>query len=690
MTRHLRWAVPAVVLAIVLGTTIVVPGARRRAELVWLFSTGDIPDVTAADVLRMMPPRSGYDVAALVSVRNPYATIENPRATPPDIESGGELFRARCALCHGGHGGGGAGPDLTTGLFRHGASDWALYRTITRGVPGTAMAGHRLPPTSVWQLVAYVRSVATPPRPGPGAVPPPNVTFERLRGAHRDSADWLTYSGSYDGRRHSRLRQVTAATVGRLRIKWIYQLATRDNSVETSPIVVGTTMYLTAPPSEVVALDARTGAHLWSYTRPISDGLKLCCGRHNRGLAVEGNTVYLGTLDAHLVALDAQTGAVRWDVEVADPEEGYSITGAPLAVDGRIITGVAGGEFGIRGFLDAYDAKSGQRLWRFYTVPGPGEKGHETWAGDSWKTGGAPTWMTGTFHPESRTLYSGVGNPGPNFQGDVREGDNLYSNSVVALDVGSGRLKWHYQFTPHDEHDWDATEIPVLVDAVLGGTPRKLLLEANRNGFYYVLDRETGAFLTAKAFVHQTWADGFDSAGRPNVRPESSPTHRGNLVWPGVGGATNWYSPSHDSASGLFFVPATEGPGIFTKSKDIPRLDGGGFVGSAGRVSNTDPPRRVVRALTATTGDLRWEYHPHAASVRSHTVGGLLSTAGEVLFGGSATDFFALNSRTGAELWRTNLGGNIEAAPITFLSEGRQQVTVAAGRAIVTFSLDGR
>jgi alcohol dehydrogenase (cytochrome c) len=686
MKVHLRWAIPAAVILTVLVAAFAVPGARRRAHLVWLVATGEIPDVKPADVVRMLPPKSGYDVEALVNVRNPYVTIRNPHTEKADVEAGSELFRAQCASCHGGHGGGGAGPDLTTGQYRHGPSDWAVYRTIILGVPGTAMTPHPLPSRAVWQLVAYLRSVAGGTGAGIGGSQVIDVTYEHLQHANLDSANWLTYSGSYDGRRHSRLAQVTPATVGRLKLKWIYQFPTNDNKVETSPIVVGSTMYVTSPPSSVSALDAGTGVLRWSFERPLTTDPRSCCGRVNRGLAVEGGTLFLATMDAHLIALDAATGAVRWDIQVADATDGYTITGAPLAVDGRVITGVGGGDFGIRGFLDAYDARTGRRLWRFNTVPGPGEAGHETWAGSSWKTGSSPTWMTGTFDPETQTLYWGVGNPGPDYQGDVRPGDNLYSNSVLALDVDSGRLKWYYQFTPHDEHDWDATQIPVLVDADLNGTRRKLLVEGNRNGFYYVLDRETGAFLTAKPFVRQSWAAGFDSAGRPLVLPGSSPSPRGNLTWPSHVGATNWWPPSYDNASGLFFVWAVEGPGVFFKSGDPVRGEGQ-FLGSAGQGSSTDPLKPVVRALEATSGDLRWEYDPHTTL---SSLGGVLSTSGKLVLVGVGPYFLALDSRSGAELWRVNLGGNIHAAPITYLSDGLQQITIAAGRAIFTFALDGR
>jgi alcohol dehydrogenase (cytochrome c) len=702
-----------------------VGGLRRRIQLLALYGSGTIPDMAWQDIARMLPPRSGYDVGALVASRNPYVALQNPFTSPSDLSAGRATFKAKCAVCHGsdarGGDGGGGGPDLTTGAFRDGASDWALFRTITRGVPGTAMQPHPLPTRTAWQVVMYVRSMRQeshpdltstpigqesgtapadtgiarllamarrrPPTVGASATTPPNVTFERLKRASQDSAEWLTFSGSYDGQRHSRLSQVNRANVGRLKLAWLFPLSTTEK-VETSPLVVGTTMYLTTPPSDAWALDARTGDLLWSYVHPVPNDLQICCGRQNRGLAVLGNTLFLGTMDAHLIALDARTGKVLWDVKVADYRDGYTITGAPLAVDGQVITGVGGGEFGIRGFLDSYDALTGRRLWRFATIPGPGEPGHETWGGGSWKTGGGPTWMTGSFDPELGLLYWGVGNPGPDYQGNVRPGDNLYTNSVVALDVRTGQLRWHYQFTPHDEHDWDATQVPVLVDAELSGRPRKLLLEANRNGFYYVLDRETGAFLTARAFVHQTWMEGFDSSGRPQVRPGAAPSSQGTLVNPGAGGGTNWWPPSYDPETATFLVQTKEAPGMFFNTPNVVHVPGDAYMGSAGENIPEIPGFSSVRALNAATGELRWEFRPPVAESKSRA--GLLSTAGGLVFGGGSTAFYALDTQTGTMLWNISAGAAILAAPVTYLVEGRQIVTVATGNAILSFTLDGR
>jgi alcohol dehydrogenase (cytochrome c) len=380
-----------------------------------------------------------------------------------------------------------------------------------------------------------------------------------------------------------------------------------------------------------------------------------------------------------------------WDVEVADYRTGYTITGAPLAVKDLIITGIAGGEFGVRGFLDAYDARSGRRRWRFNTIPAPGETGAETWSGDSWQTGGAPTWLTGSYDPELRLLYWGVGNPAPGFQGDTRRGDNLYSNSIVALDIESGRLRWHFQFTPHDEHDWDAVQIPVLFDATVRGAPRRLLAFANRNGFYYLLDRQSGEFVVGLPFVRQSWARGLDSTGRPIQLPEGRPTVDGRVIYPATLGATNWWSPSYSPETGLFYVPTLESGGIFFRR--FPRyVPGEWFAGSTQQRLVDEPARTAVKALDPLTGALRWEFDfpprvKPAGDGQLAGVGGILTTAGDLLFVGDGNLFFALDAKTGAEAWRFNAGAGILAAPVTYLARGEQYVAVAAGRSIVAFGL---
>ena len=326
--------------------------------------------------------------------------------------------------------------------------------------------------------------------------------------------------------RYSRLVQIDKSNVAELQVKWIYQLRTLSD-VETSPLVVDGIMYLTQSPSNVVALDGATGRPFWTYEHPLPEKLSLCCGRQNRGVAILGDKLFLGTLDARLIALEAKTGAVIWNVKSAEASEGYSKTAAPIVVKDKVISGIAGGEYGVRGFLDAYDAETGERAWRFYTIPGEGEKNNDSWEGDSWKTGGAPTWVTGSYDPELNLIYWDTGNPGPDWNGETRKGDNLYSDSVVALDADTGELEWYFQFTPHDVHDWDATQTPLLVDMEFDGRPRKLMLWPNRNAFFYVLDRETGEFLLGSPFAMQTWAKGLDERGRPIRIPNMFPSEEG-------------------------------------------------------------------------------------------------------------------------------------------------------------------
>jgi len=506
------------------------------------------------------------------------------------------------------------------------------------------------------------------------------VTAERLLKADLQKGDWLTYSGGYKSHRFSQLEAINRDNVRKLKLKWVYQMGSL-HKLETTPLVVDGVMYVTQPPNDVAALDPETGRAFWTYVRTLPDKIDICCGQVNRGLAMLGNRLYMGTVDAHLVALDAKIGSVAWDVEVADYKKGYSVTLAPLAVKDKIIIGVSGGEYGIRGFVDAYDAVTGKRLWRFYTIPAPGEPGSETWKADAWQRGGGPAWLTGSYDPELNLLYWGVGNASPDWNGDVRPGDNLYTSSVVALSPDSGKLKWYFQFTPHDVHDWDAVQIPVLVDAEYQGRQRKLIYWANRNAFFYLLDRATGEFLRATPFAKQTWAERIDEKGRPVPKPGSDPTPEGTLIYPGAQGATNWYSPSFDPRTGLFYLSVWEYPSKYY-SGDAVYVAGNRFFGSFPGDIVEDSGWSAVRAIQPRTGETVWEYKLHTI-----TQAGVLSTAGNVVFGGTNEgQFFALDSATGAELWHVSLGGLIAAGPITYLSNGKQQVTIAAGNALFTFS----
>jgi alcohol dehydrogenase (cytochrome c) len=506
------------------------------------------------------------------------------------------------------------------------------------------------------------------------------VGYERI--LKPDSHNWLTYSGNYAAHRYSQLDQINEKNVARLKPLWSYQAASLQK-FETTPLVVDGIMYISEAPSNVTALDTRTGRHLWKYRRIMPDDVRVCCGQVNRGVAILGDLVYIGTIDAHLVALNAKTGAIIWDTEVANYKTGHSITVAPLAVKDKIVVGIAGGEYGVRGFLDAYYARTGKRAWRFWTVPAKGEPGVETWAGESWKTGSATTWVTGAFDPQTNLVYWGTGNPGPDWNGDVREGDNLYSDCLVAVDADTGTLRWYFQFTPHDVHDWDATEVPVLVDARFRGSPRKLVLFPNRNGFYYVLDRVSGQFLLGKPYVKQTWAKGLDDKGRPVRAPNTFPSLDGTTVWPSVAGANNWYSPTYSSQTGLLYVAARESGSVYFIG-DPEYKEGEQFNGGSFRRVPGEQEWGAVRAFEPATGELKWEHR-----LFTPPWSGLLSTAGNLVFGSTNEgQVFALHAVTGKPLWRYQTGGNARANPISYAVDGRQRVALAMGNSLHVFGLD--
>jgi len=667
---------------------------RWRAAILAEKATGQIGDIRWSDLLSMLRPGSDFYLESLADTRNPFLVIESPRRSKTDLEAGERLFRDGCSPCHGNRGTGGpGGPSLQNHVFRQGRSDWALYRTITEGIPGTAMTGSQMPRDDVWRLVTYLRMIVIAERGDLGStrkvsvrLPFQAVTPEELRFATDHPNEWLTYSGSYASQRHSRLTQINRDSVRKLQLEWARQFSTSAERVEASPIVRGTTMFVTEPPNRVLAIDAATGKVLWTYSHDLPSHLLLCCGTVNRGVGVQGDRVFVGTLDAHLVALDASTGKPIWDVMVGDPLRGYSITSAPLTIENMVVTGVAGGEYGARGFIDAYDASSGERRWRFYAIPDSGQPGNETWSSNSWRKGGAPTWLTGSFDPELRLIYWGVGNPSPNFDGEDRSGDNLYSNSVVALEADSGKLRWYFQFTPHDAHDWDSVQIPVLVDAIFDNSKRRLLSWTNRNGFYYLLDRSTGEFLSGTPYVRQTWADGLDAKGRPRIRPESVPSRQGATVYPSLFGGTNWWSPSYDPELELVFVPTVDRGGVFYVLPDRPPAEERLVLGGVHlRLPNEDTIV-AVKALELRTGRVRWQYlRPPVKAI--DVMGGLISTAGRIVFGGEGETLFALDSETGAELWHCEVGGEIAAAPVSYELAGREYLAVAAGRSILAFAL---
>lgn len=519
------------------------------------------------------------------------------------------------------------------------------------------------------------------------------VSYERILNASGEPHNWLTYNGTYSSIHHSTLSQIHPDNVRKLELKWIWQ-ANSLEKFQSIPLVIDGVMYITEAPNDVVAIDARTGRVFWRYHHTLP-AVAPCCGRVNRGVAVLGNNLYMGTLDGYLLALDAATGRKRWAVKVVEWEKGYSLTLAPLALKDKVIVGPAGGELGIRGFIAAYDAKDGKELWRFKTIPEPGEPGNETWGGDSWRYGGGSIWLTGSYDPDSNLTYWGTGNPGPDWNPTKRPGDNLYTDSVVALDADTGERKWHFQFTPHDGWDYDSVQIPVLADLKWKGEPRKVMLWGNRNGFFYVLDRVTGQFLLGEPFVKQTWAKALDERGRPIKDEDRMPSPKGSLSYPGVQGGTNWYAPSFSPKTGLFYLTVWDDyPGVYY-TWDQEYEPGKWYAGGSVRAVLPAISRReirtwapeagygAVRALDPATGKQVWEY-----PMTDVSDSGLLTTASNLLFSGNREGhFFALNAANGKMLWSRYLGGQVASAPITWSVDGHQYVSIACGHSLFTFGL---
>ena len=508
-----------------------------------------------------------------------------------------------------------------------------------------------------------------------------NVSYARLKNSAAEPQNWLSYWGDLRGTHYSALNSVTPANVAKLAARWTFQFG--GSNIETTPIVADGLMFVTGPLNAAAALDARTGHPIWRYRRQLPDVHSNCTVMTNRGFALLGDRLYLATLDTHLVSLDAKTGNVIFDIEVDDYKKGFSITHAPLAIDGKIIVGVTAGECGLTGFVDAYDAATGKKLWRVFSVAQPGDPASATWSGNSALTGGGPTWMTGTYDAGTDTLFWTTGNPSPDYDGSVRLGDNLYTCSVLAIDPKTGRLKWHFQFTPHDTHDWDANETPVLIDATFKGKPRKLLIQANRNAFFYVLDRETGEFLLGKAFSKQTWAKGIDAQGRPMVIPKTDPTPEGNYVCPDASGATNWNSPSYDPHTGLFYVGVMEACATYSSLTKDPK-PGDPYVGTGQQLDDVVKTPGFVKAIDPLTGSIRWNFPLQLGS----SAAGVLGTGGGVLFASSKDGYLiGLDSRSGKLLWKYQTGAEIRSSPISYSVDGVQYIAVSNDSSLITFTL---
>ncbi len=443
-------------------------------------------------------------------------------------------------------------------------------------------------------------------------------------------------------------------------------------------------MYVTAP-NECIALDAGNGRRIWQFRRSRTVGIT--AGSANRGVGVAGDRVFMETDDAHIIALNRFTGDVLWDTALEDWRKNYAASSAPLPAGNLVISGVTGGEHGANGFVAAHDQETGKEIWRFSTVPKPGEPGSETWQGKDIEHGGAPTWFTGSYDPELDMVYWPTGNPAKEYNGDDRKGDNLYSNSILALDRKTGALKWYYQFTPHDLWDWDATQTSVLIDATWQGQPRKLMLHAARNGFFYVFDRRDGTLLLAKQFIRTlTWASGIGRDGRPIKLPNQEPTPAGTKVCPSQDGATNWYSPSFNPATGLYYVQTFEKCSIYTKSDQGDWESGKSYLGGSQRTAPDPKPQRILRAIDIRTGAIAWKLPQPGPA---YSWGGTLTTAsGLVIFGEDGGGLMAADAVTGKPLWSFQTNSTWKASPMTYMFDGKQYVTVAAGSNIMAFGVN--
>lgn len=632
-------------------------------------------------------------------------------------EAGRKLFENRCSGCHGADGNGGElGPPIARRVAAR--SDTEITRVVTEGIPTRGMPANKFAEAEMKELIRFLRTLRGR---GFGMMQPVRATVQlndaktltglilnqsfgdmqfrtddqhihllrRIPGSEQfrevtSSGNWPSYNGEMQGNRYTAMDQINVGNVSRLGPKWVFTLV-NTSPLEVTPVVADGVMYVTSV-NECYALDAGSGRQMWRFQRPRTEGLTgNATAGINRGVAVAGDRLFMVTDNAHLLALSRATGELLWETEMADWHINYNATSAPLAVNNLVISGSAGGEQGVRGFVAAFDQSTGKEVWRFWTVPKPGEPGSETWKGKGIEHGGAVAWFTGTFDPETNTLYWPTGNPGEDYNGDERQGDDLYSDCILALDAATGKLKWHYQTTPHDLWDWDATETPLLVDATWHGEPRKLLLQANRNGFFYVFDRVSGKLLLAKPFVKKlTWANGVGDDGRPVKLPNQEPSPQGTNVCPSQDGATNWFSPSYNPATGLLYVQTLEKCSVYYKRPEE-WVAGHSFLGGAQRSPRDEKPQKILRALDIQTGDVKWEL-PEIGYGFSWA--GTLTTAGGiVIFGEDSGALVAADAKTGKPLWSFQTGALWKASPMTYRFDGKQYIAIAAGSDILAFAL---
>ena len=630
-----------------------------------------------------------------------------------------QSFQSRCAICHGTDANGGEhAPSILAAVQSRDEPE--LIALLKQGVPQRGMpAFGDLPDSELRGLATFLKSL--PAAGGRRRGFPTRLTVqladgktlegmvvgmtarelqlrtddqrihllrkagERYREA-TSQVDWTSFHGGFSGNRYSPMSQIDKANVSKLALKWVFAVPNAAR-LQGTPQVYGGMMFVTNT-NTVIALDAGSGARLWEFTRPPTSGLvgNARSPGNNRSVSVSGDRVFMQTDNAHLVALNRFTGKVLWDTEMADYRQNYNATGSMLAVENLVVAGTAGGEQGVRGFLAAYDQATGKEVWRFWTIPAKGEPGSETWDGIDIDHGGGPTWLTGSYDPETKTVYWPTGNAGPDFNGDNRKGDNLYTCSILALDLTTGKLKWHYQTTPHDEWDWDAVQPLVLVDANWQGKPRKLLLQANRNGFFYVLDRTDGKLLLAKPLVKKlTWAKEIGADGRPVMNPNQRPTPEGTLICPAVEGAANFFSTSYSPVTGLFYVNTLERCNVYTKHASGDWRAGRGYGGGGGRRAPDDKAQKILRAFDIQTGKVAWEL---PESGQGETWSGTLSTAGGVVFyGDDGNELAAAEATTGKKLWSFPLTDPLHTSPMTYMFDNRQYVGMAVGSIIYVFGL---
>ena len=633
---------------------------------------------------------------------------------------GRTTFQSLCSGCHGTDGNGGEhAPSILTSLATK--NDEELTRIVREGVPRKGMpAFKQIGDADMRTLVAFMRTMGQ--RRGGRRGMPVRQSVTLTDGTKLDGfalgrtgrelqlrtddqrihllrksgeqyrrvtsqADWPSMHGQLSGNRYSPMNQINTTNVGRMAVKWVFAVP-NSGRLQGTPQVHEGVMYVPHT-NTLIALDAGSGARLWEYSRPATTGLigNARSPGNNRSVTIAGDKVFMQTDHAHLLALNRHTGQVLWDTEMADYRKNYNATGSLLAVENLIVAGTAGGEEGVRGFLAAYDQETGKEVWRFWTIPARGEPGSETWDGIDIDHGGGPTWLTGSYDPESKTVYWPTGNAGPDFNGDNRKGDNLYTCSIIALDVMTGKLKWHFQTTPHDEWDWDAVQPLVLVDADWRGKPRKLLLQANRNGFFYVLDRTDGKMLMATPLVKKlTWAKEIAPDGRPVMNPNQVPTQEGALICPAVEGAANFFSTSFNPATKLFYVNTLERCAVYTKRPTPEWQAGRSYYGGGGRRDPNDKPQKFLRAFDISTGKVAWELPQYGDG---STWTGTLSTAGGlVIFGDDAGALAAADAKTGKQLWSFPFTDNLHTSPMTYMFDNKQYVAIINGSLVYSFGID--